>query len=365
MRLEHTFEEPRLEVQRMQLIETADGLLLKRGRVVVEIQGADAKEAVQLLLARAASGEATRQSLCELFPAPDRAAIDELLQALERRGILTPRPAGEPAAGGPEGPLDIFYWHFGKRADQVAGQLNRRAIAIVGVNCVSRQLATALMASGMTTVQIVDYPLLCNLRLVGDDGAVLPNEWPSSLRPPVSYRAWMAGGGAPEEACVVATSDFGGQQLLREWNRYCVETGRHFLPVVLQDLVGQIGPLVIPGETPCLECLRARQNAQMDDPDTQRTPEYVAFEGQGVNGFHPSMASILGDLAAVELLKFYGQLVRSQLAGHLIEVNLLAPQLTVRRVLRAPRCAVCSPSQTRSPVSQDKGVSVPGHPVSV
>jgi thiazole/oxazole-forming peptide maturase SagC family component len=136
-----------------------------------------------------------------------------------------------------------------------------------------------------------------------------------------------------------------------------------FLPVVLQDLIGTVGPLVIPGESACLECLRARENAHMDDPEKRRASEYGAFHGQVVNAFHPSMASILGDLAAMELVKFHGQLMRSQLVGHLIEVNLVAPEITVRRVLKLPRCEVCGSVVSRSPISDEKVAFMPGHEV--
>jgi bacteriocin biosynthesis cyclodehydratase domain-containing protein len=362
MRLDIVAEAPRLELQRIQLIETDDGIVLKRGRVTLKIEGDGAAEVVRTVLAVAAEGPVTREALCEGFPAASRAAVDELLRGLEARRILVPA-GGTDAAPTPETPLDVFYWHFDKRVSEVVAQLDRAPIAILGVNEVSRQLAWALAASGATKVEVVDYPLLCNLRLFGDDGTVTPAAWPAALAAPIPYREWAQRVDPAELGCLVATSDFGSQALLRPWNEYAVTHGCHFLPVVLQDLIGYVGPLVVPGQTACLECARARQNAHLADPETARVAEPVAFAGQGVNGFHPAMASILGDLAAIELTKFYGGLVPPRAPGRLLEVNLLAPQLTERPVLKVPRCAVCGPLRTRSPVSQDRRVFVPGHPV--
>jgi bacteriocin biosynthesis cyclodehydratase domain-containing protein len=361
MSVDETVEEYPLAVQRVQIIDLGEGLLLKRGRTVVKIDGTDAADAVQSILAFVADGGATRREICELFAAPDRPAVESLVQALEERRILAPPSRGAEPPG--DEPLDIFCWHFGKTAHEVARNLDAARIVILGVNCISRQLATALAASGLGRVTVVDYPLLGNVRLFADDGTIRNEEWPAALDPPTAYQEWLGATGPAGVGCLVATSDFGGQHLLRSWNEHCVREGVQFLPVVLQDLVGYVGPLVVPKESACLECLRARENANMDDPDVRRAPEHAAYEGQVVNAFHPSMASILGDLAAIELVKFHGQLMRSRIVGRQIEVNLVAPQLVERRVLKLPACPVCGPARFRSPVSQDKRAFVPGHEI--
>lgn len=359
MKLDLTPQQPRLRALRVQLIETEEGVIIKRGRTELKILGEGAAEVVRTILASATSEGMTRDELCELFGLPDRPAIDSFVRQLEARRILV--PGDGTVSEDLESSLDIFYWHFNESAEQVAGRLNDRRIAIVGVNHVSRQLTASLAASGMENVEVVDYPLLGNLRLFGDDDRLLEDEW--SLEPPISYEEWASELDPQSLDCLVATSDFGGQQSLRVWNEFCIKHERHFLPVVLQDMIGYVGPLVVPGETACLECLRARQNSQMDDPASRRAAESAAFEGQVVAGFHPAMASILGDIAALELSRFYGGWMRSRMAGTLIEVNLLGTQMTTRKVLKVPRCQVCSTLNLRSSVSVDKNVFMPGQEV--
>jgi hypothetical protein len=67
------------------------------------------------------------------------------------------------------------------------------------------------------------------------------------------------------------------------------------------------------------------------------------------------MGSILADIAAVELMKFYGGVLQSSV-GSLIEVNLLATKMTSRKVLKIPRCAVCSPLTARPPITPKKSL---------
>lgn len=350
-----------LRLHRLQMIETADGLLLKRGRIVVEVQGAELAELAQTLLSLLATSDLTRRQACDAFPTDLRSSVENLIDALSSRRLVVEAGEPEQSERTREEPLDVFYWHFDKRSDDVRRNFAKTRVTVLGVNCVSRQLVSALLQSRLEAVEVVDFPLLANVRLYGDANQLLEAEWPAKLGRPRPYREWFAETSAREMDCLVATSDFGGQHLLRAWNEHCVRERIQFLPVVLQDLIGTVGPLVVPGESACLECLRARENANMGDPQARRAVEYAAFEGQIVNAFHPSMASTLGDIAAMELLKLYGQFIRTRLVGRLIEVNLVVPDVKERRVLKLPRCAVCGPGVYRSPVSDDTATFMPGH----
>jgi bacteriocin biosynthesis cyclodehydratase domain-containing protein len=348
----------RLVAPPIQLIGQDDGVILVRGCVEVRISGARAAEALQVVLNAGQGGGATRQEICERFAEPDRPAVVELVDELVRRRLLA--PAGSPAALpiGAEGALDVFYWHFGESAQRVAENLNARRIVVMGANTISRQLATSLGAAGVRNVEVVDFHALRNLRLFDDSGGLKPEEWPAWLAPPLGYDDWADGLDPEDLGCLVATSDFGGGHLLRDFNEFCVARGRHFLPVVLDRMIGFVGPLVIPGETACFECLRGRENAGMDDPETRRALEFAASQRQAVNGYHPTMTAILGEIAALELVKLYsGVMPRS--VGRLIEVNLLAVEMRPRKVLKLPRCSVCSPVNWRSPTHLDKNAFRP------
>jgi hypothetical protein len=68
------------------------------------------------------------------------------------------------------------------------------------------------------------------------------------------------------------------------------------------------------------------------------------------------MASILGDIAAFELTKFYSGVIPQWNVGTMIEVNLLATHLTTRKVLKVPRCRACSPVNSKAVVELVKPV---------
>ncbi len=345
----------RFKVVQVQCVETNDGVILKRGCEEIKIKGTGAVKAVKTLLAAAAGQGATREEILELFAAPQRPVVDRLIeQLLAKRLLVTDRTTD--SSPGVETSLDVFYWHFEESAARVDERLNRRSLVILGVNCISRRLAAALNVSGWESFQVVDVPLLRNLQLFDVDGTVKVQEWGERLKLPRALDDWKGTTDPQAVTCVIATSDFGGHPVFSEWNRFCIEYGRHFFPVILYNLIGYVGPLVVPGETACFECLRARQNSQMEDYRTHRAAEEAAFEGQRVAGFHPSMAAVLGDIAAFELTKLYSDVLPSWRIGTLIEISLLATRLEARKVLKIPRCAACSPLNRRSSVSPRKTV---------
>jgi len=339
----------------VQVVEIGDAVVVKRGLSALKIDGEGAAAVVTELLNQAEQPR-TRAELRAPFAPRDREAVDSLIDRLIDRRFLTlwTDDDGQDRPSVADG-MELFYWNFAAQAAVIAERLAAARITVLGVNQVSLSLVAALAAGGADDVTVVDYHLLRNVSQFDESGELRSGGWSDALRPPVPYRSWAGDVDPDELRFIVATSDFGSTPGLRQWNRYCVENHWGFFPAVLQDLVGYVGPLVIPGETACYECLRARQNSHMSDPAAQRAPETRGFEEQRFVGFHPAMAQTVGDLAAMELLKFHGQLPMWRV-GTMIEVNLMAPSLAVRKVLKIPRCAVCSPTQVRSAPTLDTRV---------
>ncbi|MBI5030473.1 MAG: TOMM precursor leader peptide-binding protein [Chloroflexi bacterium] len=342
-------EQQRLSILPFQLIESPEGIILRRGSIQVLIGGDRSLETLEILVDVMKDGGATIDEACSHFAAPDRPAVTQLIEHLLARQFVIPaNPNSVPIVD--EGPLDVFYWHFGTSASEITKRLNAVRIAIVGVNYVSHQLANSLTRTGMTNIKVIDYPLLRNLALFDRHGILHSAEWRAPIEP-VAYDAWSPQVASNSFDCLVATSDFGGLRLMRQWNALCIEQGRHFLPIVLQDMIGYIGPSMIPGETACFECFLARLDSNFSGDTTKYQSELNAFEGQHLAGFHPSMASILGDLATIELTKFYSRALPLWKVGSVMEINLLAGRIDSRKVLRVPRCPACSNLIHRSSTS--------------
>lgn len=285
---------------------------------------------------------------------------------------------GDPGYGGHRGviedmtmqrnnhPSEVLYWllreqrrwQIGDPSAATAERPDGCTVVIVGVNAISSRLVATLASFGWKNCQVLDETRLRNPRFMEGDGKLLAGTWPAALHPVEGPHDWSNGMAPASADCVVACSDCGEIDALREWNRFCVARKIRFFPLVLQNLIGNVGPFIVPGETACYECFYARQNSHLEDPVSQRTALALMTRGQSSTGFHLATASLMGDMAACELVKFVTDALPESNIGKLILVSLFDTRLEARKVLKIPRCIVCSPLHTRSAVTSYK----PGPP---
>jgi molybdopterin-synthase adenylyltransferase len=332
----------RLRALPVQVVEIDDGVVLKRGCVETSVRGKGAVDAVQRLLQATSGGGMDAASLRNLFADDEHTDLDALIEHLRRRGLLVSDSIDSGAVLSSETPVDVFYWHFGVQEADAARTLAERRVVVIGLNGITRQLARSLESCGVGFVSFVDDPLLRNPEFLDEDGAPAADAWSFGPRSRLIDSLEID----PNRLdCIVATSDFGASSVVARWNEFCVLHKRPFLPVVFKDLVGWIGPLVIPGETACYECARMRQRAHQPDPGLRQAID-AAVQGSPA-GFLPPMLSMIADIVAIELIRFFCLGALPSRAGTLIEVSVLAREMTPRPVLKLPRCPVCTPIDER------------------
>src|SRR5438105_471220 len=103
----------------VQMIETEQGLILKRGGMETRIRGEGAAAAVHYVLRAVVHQPLTRNEICQRAAAPDREIMDQLIQQLVERRILVSAESKDDGNETRESNLEVFYWHFGERTRQV------------------------------------------------------------------------------------------------------------------------------------------------------------------------------------------------------------------------------------------------------
>jgi|SRR5215213_3188124 len=347
------------------VIKVDGGAILRRDCMVLRVHGKGADEILTALFGLVSGGGATRSEIFSAlvadYPGTER-VIDKLLTSLVDCRILIGE--GLLPASGPETSAEIFFWNFDPSWSKAANALSEQHILLLGVNAVSRSIARALSECGARNYDVADRRSLRDPRLFDEADVLVPELWGDGLKQPLDAEA-TENLDMSTVRCIVATIDFGAQQLLRSLNEYAVRSGIPFLPVVLRDHVGEIGPFVIPGETACLECLRARQNSNHADPGIYRGTEAPSVAGCWTVGHHPAMAAMIGDVVVMELTKQFSPRLPHRNVGMLIEIKLLEPSISRRKVLKIPRCAICGTTKTVSTANLDKKEYVPDPPPSV
>lgn len=358
-------EPPRLRALPCQIIDIDGGALVVRGVTEITVLGEGALETVRTIISLATVDTPTEDEIREHFAEVDREAVGAVVQRLvDRRMLIEVNEQTANGEGGATGQTsesseEIFYWHFGLTEAEATSRLSEQSIVVLGLNGVSAQLVAALVSSGATNVTVVDLVITRNQRLFGSDDAADLAKWPQDSPSPIGYRDWLGNHDPDAIDLFVLCSDYAATSVAQEWNRVALSTGASFMPVMLRRMVGHVGPIIVPGHTACYDCMLGRENAHLPDHEMLRQSEAQGPFRQAVSGFHRSMASILGDIAALELTKFYTEMLPPQV-GSRIDVSLLVPTLESRRVLRAPRCPSCSLAVGQPSNSLERADFIPG-----
>lgn len=320
----------------LQVIEQETGVILRRGVEQILIPDRNALLIVRVIQKALLQEARSAAELLDLFAGPIRPLISGLIEHLvKKRFIATQNPAAIPA----ESAQDVFYWHFNRHQSDIAAMLNDRRWLFAGVNRLNQQLLQALLDEGLDNYAIVDDPMLRNAGHFDDAHGLVPGFWAGQRDRIVDEDALLARG--PDGyGFVVAASEFGSAFLLERWNEYAVGHGLAFYPALLQNMVGYAGPLVVPQETACLACVTARQNSHSPGFAERRIAERHAHAGRHVAAWHEAMLKTLAAVAAFDLVKFRSNIQWE--VGTLCEIDLLGGSMTRRKVLKAPRCPVCS-----------------------
>lgn len=337
------------------VVETDSGVVLKRGSTELIVQGESALEAVLLILTTTTAPGQSVDEICDVFAAPDRPAIRSLLADMLQKRLLVPADSLPAAHEIEETQEDIFYWSGNAVREEVVKRLSEPGLIIVGVNRTSLQICRSLFAMGVTKMHLVDDPALRNPELFDIHGEIRTTVIEDGVSLISKEECAVLD---PRPRCLLATSDVGGSTILLSWNAWCVQRSIPFFPVYVRDMVGYIGPLVVPGETACLFCLRARYNAHLTDARTRQQIDEALSRGHSIAAIHPSMIQMAAATTVFELCHFFGQLP-SPRPGRLITINLPAGSTESKHILKIPRCAVCSTLTRKASVQLRKLTPLP------
>jgi bacteriocin biosynthesis cyclodehydratase domain-containing protein len=334
---------------------TPERCVLKRGIHELVVGGTAINAVVEPLLTLL-DGTRNPREVIDSFSADLRPDVEQLLEALQRRGLLstdTPETDDAPA----EGVLErAFYENFGTLGKRAPELLRQSTILVVGVNLISRSLVRGLLECGVGRVRLADHPILSN--------RAVPSRWVEGLAGEGKLDVLEA---VPEEAALrdvsllCATSDFGEADSLLQMNRLALRLGKPFLPVWLAEMQGLVGPLNHPHETACLRCYRLRADSNNPKYELARAVRARVTsdpEARMTVGLLSPMPSVLGEIATLEAVRALGQFMPADSVGRIIEINLVSFSSTMRRVLKIPRCPDCSELTRRAPMAMTRGPQI-------
>jgi molybdopterin-synthase adenylyltransferase len=312
--------------------ETDTELILTRGATTLKINGPHVYDILKHICEQIGNCSLSKEALMNTIPEDLRDDAINIVDTLIERRLFVESNNANIFVPDLESPIDLFHWQFSLTTLQPDINYQKAHLVVVGINNISETLIQAVESAGFTNINVLDDPFLRGRSV----------EYATIKKYNVinEITDWISSE-LKDDCIIIVCSDGGSEAILREWNVVCVKKGLRFLPILLRNMVGFVGPLVLPGETACFECKTRREAQAVSWGRYDENAANIESERSLLSAFHPSMSSILAHIATMELVKFLGEIPVFS-AGMLFDVNLLRPELVSRRILKLPNCPVCS-----------------------
>jgi len=319
-----------------------DGTTLQLGLTpgaALVLEGVDERDRLVLdLLDGSRDAAALIRDAAALGIDPVRAT--ELLDLLRRAGALDDGP---PAAGSPNDrlapdALALSLRH--RRPGAAARALAHRAetaVTVHGGGRVGATVAGLLAAAGIGRVEVVDAGQVRPVDLApGGIRRIRPGSRGEAATDAaaVSAKPTVAAVPAVRHLDVVAPVGFAAPpEVLTAVRR------RTHLFVAVRDVTAVVGPLVVPGHTPCLRCLELGRGER--DPAWPRLAAQLVGEPAPLDPCDIVLATSAAALAAAQLLAYVDGVERPATMGGVLELGPADGRIRRRSVSSHPACG-CS-----------------------
>jgi bacteriocin biosynthesis cyclodehydratase domain-containing protein len=280
-------------------VDDDDRLLLEHGRTVVVLEGGAVRTLLPALLPLL-DGSRTLDELTAALGEPTRQAVQLTLDVLATHDLLLDGPEPSETRAGAR----VLAATYGLEPALADERLRSGSVGIVGSGAAGPRIARLLQADGVGEVKPFGW----------DEGG-------ADLAIVVPGR---------DEACALAG-----------WNRHALEVAIPWFALRPFDgLVATIGPLVVPGESCCHECLQLRLAANLEYGADLGRIEAVPVVATGSAGVEAVAAGLAAHLA----LCWIGDRDPRLPGAMFVLETRPGPRLEAHPVLRVPRCPACSPA---------------------
>lgn len=254
-------------------------------------------------------GEHTVDEICAALAGCSGEAVERLVAQLAAGGLLVSGArAGLPQARGRE--VTEFLQALVPLGDagSLCARLESATVCLWGDDRISRSIEGLLLDCQVSTQR-------------------LPSDW---VQPATGAAADLVVGVSLVIGCGTNLRDAALQRL----NALSLATGTPWLPVISDAAEATLGPLIVPGRTPCLVCLRVRTEAL--------APGTVRLLRVGSRPILPAAVQVVAGVAVAEALKALLGADRPAIEDVLIKIHLRTLAWTRADVLRLPRCPACA-----------------------
>jgi bacteriocin biosynthesis cyclodehydratase domain-containing protein len=164
---------------------------------------------------------------------------------------------------------------------------------------------------------------------------------------------------APEGDVAILVTDDILRPELADWNARALVSRQPWLLVKPVGIETLLGPLFLPGESACWDCLaqRLRGHRSLEERIVRRN-SIVGPLGPAAAGIPSILHAALAE-AATEIMRFIGTGGQSALRDRIVATNILTLERTQHNLVRRPQCQSCGAAR----VDRDINCTVAGEPL--
>jgi molybdopterin-synthase adenylyltransferase len=344
-------------------------LQIRSGERSLRITGAQVELLVRVLEQLDEGGDLEQILGC--LPEYPEQVITSVVSRLNTLGLLEEQSEKESAGFSTQeaayytSQLQFFSYRSKNRFDPQKGLKNAR-VTVIGLGRLGSIVASNLLSSGVGRLRLIDARPVDNhdigpIYIHQDQGAPRAEVARLRLAEVNPFVELTTADGDTHTAdslkktigdcdLLVVCEDDPAVKIFEVANEACLQNKITWLGVSFSGVQGVIGPLVIPGETPCYRCYKLRERG-----NATHVEEYASFEDylranpnhQVKQGSLRAFDSIIGSLAALEVVYALTNLSDPKSLGNLLVVDLLSFDVEAHPILRLPRCPVCSPTREK------------------
>lgn len=296
-------------------------------------------------------GQHGADEILELFPDYGAQGVRAILEDLERRGVLeTAERFADRGEGGRDEELAAYLSFWGSGPREPASAFERAHVAVVGATAWAAAACRELVGRGVGRLTLLDARPDAATPVDEAFAAGLLEELQRCGAATTLDRRVLAAGDdlmarPPQDASLLLVAVHPDELALLAAVARWAQAGRlRYLLAHVEGLSAVLGPVVVPGETACWECLRSRRLA--NDPAFEETALLQSRLLSGAGGARrrlspPGAAALLGGLILGEAVKLLTGYAPSQLVGRQLDFDLLHHSARVHDLVRLPWCPVC------------------------
>jgi molybdopterin-synthase adenylyltransferase len=318
-----------------------------------------------------------RHSVAEILSATGRSFGEEdLLRSLDmlaQQGLLQDQPIDESPDAATTGlePQRNFFQELQLEPADARRRMREARVTIVGTAALGGAVAMGLAAAGVGTLRCVD-----DLPVAPADAALSPAFcWADvgQLRvdvlaarlhlhvEDVVVEADKRPIGSAEDAVAalegtdfaVCCADPSQASTFYRVNRACLAVGTPWMACAVHGFEAEIGPTVLPHETPCYLCYTMRAVSTAQDPEEELIHREVLDARKHDDSDRREntwfAVSTAASLAGAEVVKSLLPGLPPASVGRLVVVDLVNLGITKHVVLRKPWCPACFSSESATP----------------